>query len=96
MNYKFLDVAQIELDESFEYYEIQQKQLGFRFIYEVKNSIQRILYFPQAWQQITQNTRRCLVKNFPYGVIYQIIEDEILIIAIANLHRKPNYWQERI
>jgi len=96
MEYRFLKVAQIELDESFEYYEMQQEKLGYRFIYEVKNSIERVLYLPKAWQQITQNTRRCLVKNFPYGVIYQILEDEILIIAIANFHRKPNYWKDRI
>jgi len=36
------------------------------------------------------------VKTFPYGVIYQEREDFILIVAIANLHRKPNYWAERL
>jgi len=44
---------------------------------------------------MTQNSRRCLVKNFPYGIIYQEKENYILIIAIANLHRKPNYWINR-
>jgi len=28
--------------------------------------------------------------------IAQIEKDKILIIAIANLYRKPNYWQNRI
>ncbi len=28
------------------------------------------------------------------GVIYQILKDKILIVAIANLHRKPNYWKD--
>lgn len=96
MKFEFLDIAQIELDESFEYYELQQSKLGYRFVYEVRNSIERISYFPVAWQQITKNTRRCLVKNFPYGVIYQILENKILIVAIANLHRKPDYWKDRI
>ena len=96
MTYKFLDIAKIELDEAFEYYETLQIKLGYRFINEVKGSIQRIINFPKAWQQITQNTRRCLVKNFPYGVIYQILDNEILIVAIANLHRKPDYWNDRI
>ena len=96
MDYRFLDIAQFELDDSFEYYEQQQEKLGYRFVHEIKNSIERILYFPKACQQITINTRRCLVKNFPYGVIYQILEYEILIIAIANLHRKPDYWNKRL
>jgi hypothetical protein len=96
MKIKFLEIAQIELDESFEYYEFQQKNLGYRFIQEIKESISRIEFYPLGWQQITKNTRRCLVKNFPYGVIYQIRDNCILIIAIANLHRKPNYWHTRI
>jgi len=96
MQVEFLDIAQIELDESFKYYEIQQKQLGYRFVNEIKNAIDRIVYFPSAWQQISQNLRRCLVKNFPYGIIYQVMENKILIVAIANLHRKPNYWANRL
>ena len=40
--------------------------------------------------------RRCLVKDFPYGIVYQIREYEVFIITVANLHRKPNYWIERL
>jgi hypothetical protein len=96
MKFEFLDIAQKELDDSFEYYEFQQKKLGYRFIDEVIKSLERIKFFPHTWQKITTNTRRCLVKNFPYGVIYKIYDEKILIVAIANLHRKPNYWKDRI
>lgn len=92
---EFLEPAQEEMDEAFEYYEFEQTNLGYRFINEVKNALQRIISFPDAWQKITINTHRCLVKNFPFGIIYEIRADKILIIAVANLHRKPNYWQNR-
>ncbi len=95
MKLEFLEIAQKELDDSFEYYEFQQKKLGHRFIDEVKNSIERIVFFPHTWQKLTKNTRRCLVKNFPYGIIYKIYNKKIIIIAVANLHRKPNYWKDR-
>ncbi len=96
MEVNFLPLAQQELDDTFQYYEYQQKNLGSRFIHEVLNSIELIRYYPKGWHPMTQNSRRCLVKNFPYGIIYQIKSDYILIIAIANLHRKPNYWINRI
>jgi len=35
-------------------------------------------------------------KRFPYGVIYQIAEGWIIIIAIMQMNRKPDYWKERI
>ena len=96
MKFEFLEIAQKEFDDSFEYYEFQQKDLGYRFVDEIKKSIERISFFPHTWQKITTNTRRCLVKSFPYGVIYKICDEKILIVAVANLHRKPNYWKDRI
>ena len=39
--------------------------------------------------------RRALVKQFPYGVIYSEEQQEILIIAVMHLHRKPEYWRNR-
>ncbi|MEX2436959.1 MAG: type II toxin-antitoxin system RelE/ParE family toxin, partial [Candidatus Paceibacterota bacterium] len=32
----------------------------------------------------------------PYGIIYLIEADEIIILAIMNLRRKPGYWKSRI
>jgi len=96
MRSEFLEIAEIELDEGFEYYESTQPDLGHRFVKEVKSSVKRIESYPQAWHRVTENARRCLVKNFPYGIVYQIKNELILIVAVANLHRKPNYWKERI
>ncbi|HHD83945.1 MAG TPA: type II toxin-antitoxin system RelE/ParE family toxin [Campylobacteraceae bacterium] len=95
-NVEFLEVAESELSDAYEYYEYQQKNLGLRFINEVYNAIELIQYYPEGWSKNSANTRRCLVKTFPYGIIYQNRKDKILVIAIANLHRKPNYWANRI
>jgi len=42
-----------------------------------------------------KNTRRCRTKRFPYGLIYRCKGDEILIVAVAHLHRRPGYWHDR-
>jgi len=36
------------------------------------------------------------LKRFPYGVIYAVKGDHILVIALAHLHRKPAYWSARL
>lgn len=96
MTLKLLDIAQIELDEAFEYYEALELNLGYRFVSDIEEAIKRIKQFPNAWHPLSTNTRRCLAKNFPYGIIYQIKIDHIVVIAIANLHKKPNYWFDRL
>jgi len=96
MKIRFLKIAQFELDDTVEYYNVESPGLGYRFLREVFAAIDRIKEFPEAWQPFHMGTRRCLVRRFPYGVIYKHIDELILIVAIANLHRKPDYWINRL
>ncbi|MEL6710899.1 MAG: type II toxin-antitoxin system RelE/ParE family toxin, partial [Pseudomonadota bacterium] len=97
MKISFLKIAQSELDDAFDYYESTQKGLGFRFQSEVANAISRITQFPKIYQAIGRYSHRCLIHKFPYGIIYQIRgrSNQILVVAIAHLHRKPDYWYSR-
>ena len=95
MKIKFLEEAKFELDEAIEYYESESPGLGNQFLQEVLNSLNRIANFPEAWHPLSINTRRCQTAKFPYGLVYAILENEILIISVSNLHRKPNHWKDR-
>lgn len=96
MQIRLLEIAQIELDDSIEYYNSELDGLGYEFLAEALHAFDRIKNFPQAWHPFTDTTRRCQLRRFPYGIIYQITDTEILVIAVANLHRNPNYWMDRI
>lgn len=79
-----------------DFYETQQRKLGLEFLYEVYSTIRRITEYPKAFPELSTNTRKCLTTRLPFGVIYQIKEDEVFIVAIAHLARKPGYWKERL
>jgi hypothetical protein len=96
MRIRFLEIAKIELDEAIQYYNYQAHGLGEVFLAEALKVLDRIAKFPDAWHACSKRTRRCQTRRFPYGVIYQIRKEEILIVAIANLHRKPGYWKDRV
>ena len=96
MKIRFLEIAQFELDDAIEYFNYEAPGLGNAFLTEVLNALDRIIKFPEAWYPCSKRTRRCLTRRFPYGIIYQIRENEILVVAIAHLHRKPGYWKDRI
>ncbi|OQK18576.1 hypothetical protein AU255_12410 [Methyloprofundus sedimenti] len=74
MKVTFLKIAATELDDAFEYYESVQNGLGFRFLTEVELSKARIQNFPFLYKEIGRYSRRCLVHRFPYGIIYQYME----------------------
>jgi len=77
-------------------YNYQRQGLGDDFLEEVLKAIDLIQKYPQAWQQLSGKIRRCLVKGFPYSIIYATRGDNLIIIPIAHLHRKPNYWLNRV
>ena len=96
MKVRFISPANIELEEAVKYYDHQFAGLGFRFFQEVEAAIDRIKFMPDAWTKIGERTRRCILKGFPYALLYVIEPEEILITAVANLHRDPDHFKDRI
>jgi len=95
MQFFFHPEAQRELVESVKYYETQKSGLGRRFLDTVIEAIHRIRTHPLLFRQIDESIRQCRIPRFPYGLIYRIRNNNIEIIAIMHLHRKPGYWKER-
>ena len=96
MKFYFHPEAEAEFDRSVAYYEQCQAGLGLEFAEEVYATISRIIKYPAAWSRLSENSHRCLVNRFPYGVIYQIKSHTLRIIAVAHLNRRPGYWKERL
>lgn len=95
MKLSLLPLAQAEVDEAFLWYEEQAVGLGYEFLDEFDQSVRLITSFPELFEELEEGVRRCLVNRFPYGVIYGIDGDKIVVVAVAHLKRKPNYWIER-
>ena len=96
MQIKFLPPAQRELDAAVNYYNKEQPELGDAFLNEVLKSLELIGELPLAWPKLSRRTRRCIIKQFPYYLVYQVRQEEIIIVAIAHFHRQPNYWNDRL
>jgi plasmid stabilization system protein ParE len=89
---KFLEIAQDELDNTFEAYVYEKAHLGQAFVQEVRDVLERIKTYPDVWKKSSIHTQRCLLKSFPYAIIYQIRDEDIIIISIMNLRKKPTLW----
>ncbi|MGH8280813.1 MAG: type II toxin-antitoxin system RelE/ParE family toxin [Gammaproteobacteria bacterium] len=96
MKLRFLQPASTELTESVAYYEEQLAGLGEIFEQEVSAALSRIQRYPHAWHPLSHRARVFRLKQFPFGVIYEARENEILIVAIAHQHRRPGYWESRL
>jgi len=93
---RFLEIAEIELDEAIQWYRAQAPGLGDAFLIEALTAAERIANHPEAWHRIEQGIRRCRLTRFPYGLIYAVQDDDIIVLAVAHLHREPDYWHDRL
>ena len=92
---KFLALAQNELDDIYESLEHQKKNQGYRFIEEIEKMLNLIKLYPTAWSKSSINTHKCFLQGFPYAIIYQYIDNSIMVVAIMNLHKKPIHWASK-
>ena len=95
MTFSFHPDAEVKFNEAIDYYEVCRENLGLEFAKEIYDTIQRVLLYPTAWQILDESNRRCLVNRFPFGIIYYQKEGEIVILAVMELHKQPNYWKDR-
>jgi plasmid stabilization system protein ParE len=94
-NVKFHPDAEKEFLEAALYYEHQQVALGRRFVVSVQDAINRITADPDLYPIAYLKNRRCLVKTFPFGIIFHKQKDAVVIVAVMHLHRDPDYWKKR-
>jgi hypothetical protein len=95
MMLEFHPEAYSEFLYAIEYYEDCEPGLGEAFSLEVFSAIQKIGAYPFVWPVLEKDVRRCLTNRFPYGVLYVIESNQIVILAIMHLHREPDYWKNR-
>lgn len=95
MSCSFHPQARDEFLRAIDYYEDCAAGLGIDFATEVHDTIQRIVDFPDAWPELKEGIRRCMAGRFPFGVIYTAEDDDILVLAVMHLHKRPGYWAGR-
>ncbi|MBM3285552.1 MAG: type II toxin-antitoxin system RelE/ParE family toxin [Candidatus Aminicenantes bacterium] len=92
---RFLTLAQQEVDDAVAWYNEQVNGLGQEFLDELNRGIRRVAAFPMSCPEIDPGLRRCLLARFPYGLVYSLEGDTIVVVAVAHLHREPRYWVDR-
>jgi plasmid stabilization system protein ParE len=86
-----------ELREAVGWYEARRPGLGRELFDAVADALEVIENHPEIGESASADgrTRRVLVPRFPYQVVYRLRPEEIVIVAVAHLKRRPGYWKTR-
>jgi plasmid stabilization system protein ParE len=92
--------AKVELVEATRYYLEINPELASDFVARVESALGRIEEHPLRFArletvQTDREIRRLLVDRFPYLIVYEVLQGQPFVLAIAHTHRRPNYWLQR-
>jgi plasmid stabilization system protein ParE len=86
-----LPEARFEALDAEEWYGRQRPQAGDGFAEEFREALRSIAEFPDRWPSHHAGTRRCRFRRFPYGVVYRVFPERVLVVAVAHAKRRPGY-----
>ena len=92
---KIHELAAKEFDEAIEWYGIQSKGLGTRFKKTVVGQLKKVKQNPHWFLKETETVYKAYIPKFPYKILFTVDIDQIVVWAVAHMHRKPWYWQSR-
>jgi plasmid stabilization system protein ParE len=82
------------------FYEDRHEGLGQDFYERVSETMAAIGRDPQRYpvyegKSSSRIFRRAPVDRFPYIVVYQVRDEETLVVAVAHTSQEPGYWEDR-
>jgi plasmid stabilization system protein ParE len=96
MRFRFHPEARAEFGAAALRYADESPALALRFIDAVYDAVRRIVDSPPSGRIVELDVRRRLTKVFPFGVLYAVESEMIVIVAIAHCSREPGYWRARL
>jgi plasmid stabilization system protein ParE len=92
---RFIAPARAEFLAEVAYYNQAQPGQGARFAAAVEEATTRALAFPLSGSPSEGNTRRVIVRDFRFSIVYRSEADGIVVFAVAHHSRIPGYWRGR-
>jgi plasmid stabilization system protein ParE len=100
VNPHILTEAEEEIEEARKYLNRQSHGLGRHFLDDLAGTLAAIAADPLRFPKLEtlpddSPFRRALLHVFRYAVVFEIIDDLVVVVAVAHCSREPNYWLRR-
>jgi plasmid stabilization system protein ParE len=95
MRVEFHPAAQQELAAAVNLGEEQQPGLGGELLDEARRVTQLLGDLPWIGRPLDSRHRRFPLTRFPFGFIYRVEGDMVLVLAVAHRRQLPGYWRSR-
>ena len=88
--------AMDETGEAYRWYADRDPEAADRFKQEIQHARSSIVRNPLMWPPYLHGTRRVILEDFPFSLVYSVEDTRIVGVAVAHHRRRPGYWKDRL
>jgi plasmid stabilization system protein ParE len=85
-----------DYEAAFSWYFARGVGVAADFEREIDRCLRLIAQSPLRWPKFDAERHRIVVRKFPYSIVYEMMGQHIMVLAIAHGRRRPYYWRERV
>lgn len=91
----FLPEALADYQDAYDWYLARSLRAAAGFEAAVDVALTAIAANPERWPSFDERHRFYIPRRYPYNLIYRLVPEGVLIVAVAHQKRSPNYWRDR-
>ena len=77
-----------------DWYETERAGLGSKFRAALRACYESVEFAPESYPVVYQDFRQALLKTFPYGVYFRVLDDAVYVHRVIHHSRHPRNWQQ--
>jgi hypothetical protein len=85
-----------DLEEGFDFYEVQETGIGDYFLSSLRSDIEGLKLTAGIHRQGYKDYRRLLSRVFPYAIYYTFADEVATIWAVIDCRRNPEWIRKRL
>jgi len=95
VNVRYHPLFERDVQEASRWYDDRESGLGDLFVVSVEDSVHNILDDPLRYAETSLRVRYQKISKFPYVVLFDVVNDSILILGVLHTARSLDKWRER-
>lgn len=85
----FTKRAERNIEDAIDYYEFKKENLGLEFYEDLMGNLNYIIENPFMFPVKVYPFREYPLSTFPFVIIYDIVEDVVIVVSIFNTYKNP-------
>jgi len=87
--------AEAEYEAALSWYLARSARAAVGFAAAFEKAVENISLSPAAYPECGDGHRWCRLRRYPYGLVFRIDGDQVLVVAIPHDRQLPGYWLGR-